>query len=227
MTDAHPSRFTMTRLLAGEISGAERVELKEHLNDCAHCTTAYAALESVQVQGEREAPPLKLPERRAARPHWYGLALAGASALVVFAAVLPHGGEIRSKGAGARVEFACKDGPRVWRCQSGERVRPGTAVAVRVELVSPRWLMLLGRDGSGRWRTYLPSGGEGAVLVAAGARDPLGASLVLDETPGEERFVLVMARRAFSRADLLPEDPDMVALRLTSDFQAFDLRLTK
>lgn len=232
MREGHPSPFAMMRLLAGEVTGEERARMATHLDACPDCAEALAGLETEQRQGAPTAPLLVLPRRRRWWPArlgvgaGFGLGLVAATAAAVVLVVLPREVGIRSKG-GARVEFACKDGPRVWACQSGERVHAGTAVAVRVHLDGPRWLMLLGRDGTGRWRSYLPANGEDAVRFQADVSDPLGSSLVLDETPGEERFVLVVARRAFRRADLLPDGDGAPGLRVPEGIEAAELRLSK
>jgi hypothetical protein len=226
MHEAHLSPFALMRLLAGEVPAEERARMAEHLAACGDCAGALSGLQTEQHQGARAAPLWVEPRRRRARLAWFGYGLAAAAAAVVAIAVLPREAGIRAKG-GARVEFACKDGPRVWACRSGERVHPGTAVAVRVSLDSPRWLMLLGLDGTGRWRTYLPASGEEAVRFQADVSDPLGSSLVLDETPGEERFVLVAARRGFRRADLLPTGEAAGDLRLPEGFETAELRLQK
>lgn len=226
MSETHASRFTLMRLLSGEVAGPERGQVESHLRGCPACAGELAELESVKAEGQREAPPFRLAQPRPSRPAWFGFALASACAAALVLVLLPRGPGIRSKG-GARIAFACKDGPRVWHCKSGERVKPGTAVAVRVELDGPRWLMLLGVDASGQWRTYLPAGGGGAVEVQGGAHDPLGSSLVLDETPGQERFVLVVARRAFGKAELLGGDGGGASLRVPDGFESAELRLEK
>jgi hypothetical protein len=230
MHEGHLSPFALMRLLAGEVAGEERARMATHLDACRDCAGVLAGLEAEQRQGARETPLLVLPRRRRWWPArfgvGFGVGLVAAAAAVVAVAVLPREVGIRPKG-GAHVEFACKDGPRIWTCLSGERVRAGAAVAVRVRLDGPRWLMLMGRDGTGRWRTYLPASGKEAVRFQADVSDPLGSSLVLDETPGEERFVLVAAQRAFRRGDLLPAGDGAPELRVPMGFEVAELRLIK
>ena len=228
MTESHPSRFTLMRALSRELDAAEHERVQAHIGTCAACTRTYADLEELQHEGQREASPLRLPERqtRARLWLWPSLSLAGASMAAVFViAVARHDdGEtgIRAKG-GAVVRFACKDGARVWTCRNGEHVRPGTAIAVRLNLDQPRFIMLLGRDATGKWTTYLPTHGDAAVSVSADVEDPLHGSLVLDATPGEERFVLVTASAPFVRQDLVPDDPQAWPKTLVTS----ELRLQK
>jgi hypothetical protein len=232
MGSEHLSPFTLMRLLGEEV-GDERPHLEAHLESCPACAAALAEQRAIQDEGARRAPGMVEGVARGARasrplrrPLWLGLAAAGACAValaIVRPPVAPGG--FRLKGA-SRFEFACRDGGRVWRCGSGERVEPGTGVGIRVVLDAPGWLVVLGRDSSRRWRSYLPGEGESAVPAATGASDPLGQSLVLDGSPGEERFVVVVAPRPFRWAELL-DGADAEALRLPDGFESGELRLTK
>jgi hypothetical protein len=221
----------MMRLLVGEaegLSGAERGAMERHLAECPACTQALGELRAVKEQGAREAPPLPLPAprpRRRASIALGSLALAGAAAAALLWIRIPPGDGIRPKGA-SRIAFACKDGARVWDCRSGETVRPGTAVGVGVDLAEPRWVMLLGRDETGIWRIYLPSQGEEALPLQRGETDPLGPSLVLDDRPGEERFVVVLAPHPFARRELRGEGVGQ-PLELPEGFESRELTLRK
>jgi hypothetical protein len=202
----HLAPFALMRHLTGELPAAERRRAGEHLAVCLACRTALDELRAVKERGASEAPPAPFPARppaTAPRPRrWrlaWGAPVAAAVALAVAVIWLgPRPAAVRPKGGGGsvRVTAACKHEQRTWSCKSGERLQPGTAIMIQVDLDAERDLLVLGRDGSARWRSYIGGAGDGGgrrSLRLPRGRQQLPHSLVLDARPGPERFYVIDA----------------------------------
>lgn len=202
----HVSRFTAMRLLAQELPASDAARVEAHAARCAPCGALMGELRETQRRGEIEAPALRAPAPPAPRAwlsSWRFPAVAATSlAAALFLLALPRSEPIRAKG-GLRLEVSCKLGERLWRCARGERLAPGTALQLEIELARDGYLAILGRDGSGAWSTYLPQSGDEAVRVARSNRRPLANSLVLDSAPGPERFFAVAAPGPFRIGEVL------------------------
>lgn len=223
MSDPHVSHFELMRHLARELSDERNAALEAHLASCAPCRRAHEALREVQANGRALAPPP--PWAIAAPPKknkpWIAGVLAAAAAAALFF-LLPQKETVRSKSSGDLRAYCRAPGseqPR--RCESGDRVAPGTALMFEAHFERDRHLMLLGRDETGAWQTYFPRQGDASVLVPSGVHDFMGASLVLDGAPGEESFVLYAADRSFDRRALeggaLPDFIEKLELHFVED----------
>lgn len=212
MIETHASRFELMRLLARELSEERARSLEAHLASCKNCRKTHNELQELQARGQKLAPPppwISNDTRRFPLRIFAGV-LAAAAAVAFFVLAPPQDG-VRSKGRGAlQVHCRAPNNDRPQRCESGEHLAPGTALMFEAHFDSARYLMLLGRDDDSSWRAYFPRQGETSVLVAAGTHDFMGASLVLDGAPGEERFVLYASERSFERRDLEGTLPDSI-----------------
>ena len=142
---------------------------------------------------------------------WLGSgALAAAASFVLFLAFSrdPELSGVRSKGSGL-LDFYVKSAGGVRLGAPGERVRPGDALRFVVPRTERRYLVVLGRDSRGVASVYFPggalaeraeSGGE-----ALGWGVALGASVLLDDAPGDERLYGVFCERAVSTQALRDE----------------------
>lgn len=204
MTGQHPTRFQWMRFLAGEHSADEARALEQHEATCSECAALVQEQRAIQEEGRHAAPRLSLAPRRPPlwRALWVPLAAATATLTLVWL-VRDEGGSRtwRAKGPAVFLSALCKQEQRIWSCSSGEALAPRTAIQFEIALTEQRHVMLIGQDGSGKWDRFFPRQGDRAEHLGAGAHR-LPFSLVLDETPGTERFYAFSARRAFSLAEL-------------------------
>lgn len=219
------SDLRIDEALAGELPGAARAQLDDHLERCAHCRARYDGIAAEREAFLTAAPTFEaLAERRAAAPRrargpWVGgvggvvgaaagLAVAAVVFLSIRAPAPPHGDALRGSEAGNPVASATrskggprlglfiKRGARVTPGQSGARVRPGDRVRFTYSSSRPRYFGLLNLDAR-RASVYYPSGGE-AARVAAGSAIPLDFSVELDDTLGSERVFGVFCDAPFA-----------------------------
>jgi len=198
MADEHLGRLQLMRILARETEAGVG-----HLARCEACARVHRELAEVRDQGAHEAPRLALAPRP--KPWFAQPWLVPAAAFAAMLLVVPRffGDEIRAKG-GLSLVASCKDEARIWPCAPGEKVRPGTAIMFEIDTSADRELMLLGRDVTKVWSTYLDDHGR-SVSRKAGHGALMPNSLVLDASPGQECFLLVTAPQPFERKDV---DPD-------------------
>lgn len=116
---------------------------------------------------------------------------------------------IGEKG-GARMEIFAKRGERQFAPGDGRPLFPGDALRFRVSGAGATYLLLLSRDGAGKFTVYYPYGqGQSAPLKGNPAELP--GSIVLDDAPGPEQLWAVFstapvqvtrARQALEKAEL-------------------------
>lgn len=187
------SDLEFDRLFAAELTSDEQRELVQHVQGCARCASRRAELERLRA-GFLAAAPAWAPPGPAATVHrprrWLAPVAAGlALAAAVMLAVLPRGAEpsTRTKGA-PRISFFVKQGERVWRGSSGERVQPGAQLRFTYSTAVPKHLAILSLDGAQRASVYFPAGPRSEQLPA-GTDRPLGSAVELDATLGEEHII--------------------------------------
>jgi hypothetical protein len=228
MNPSHVSRFDLMRLLARDLDRLQREVIEEHLVACAECRDAKAEVAEIQASGARVAPPLLIVERE--RPQsrmmiWGPIGAAAAAVIAVFVAVLPEQGGVRSKGTDSLLVFCrAPNAERAERCTSGDRVKPKTALMFEARLEGDRHLLLAGRDAASPWKVYFPREAKTSALVRQQQSDFLSASLVLDETPGTERFILFISDRPF---ELREVEPALAGAKPPAHIRALELALTK
>ena len=141
---------------------------------------------------------------------WLGSgALAAAASVALFLAFSrdPELG-MRSKGS-RRLDFYVKSAGQVRLGAPGELVHAGDALRFVVPRTERRFLAVLGRDSRGVVSLYFPRGAR--AEPAANGGEPLGsgvalgASVVLDDAPGDERLYGVFCERAVSTQALEDE----------------------
>lgn len=77
--------------------------------------------------------------------------------------------------------------------------RAGHRIRLSVEVNDPGYLYIVNRGSSGAWTVLFPSseiaGGDNRVLPGRRYEIPSGYTFTFDETPGEEKLFVVVARR--------------------------------
>ena len=204
--DSCLSDFALERVLVGElIAPGERATIDQHLSSCATCRARRDELDAAPVQVLDPADGRQgagVPSVRPARSRRLLGGLVGATALaaVVVLALRPRApldaGAIadgtRTKGDGLVLEVVARhaDG-RLERVFDRTVLRPGDAVRFQLTAPIPGHAAVLGLDATGRVSLYAPAASGAGLAVAAGT-STLPGSVVLDDAPGEERFVALL-----------------------------------
>lgn len=190
--------FTFDRWHARELSAAHERELRAHLEVCARCSLRCEQLDQQRAAFHRRAPdwqsfaarraPASARSRRGPWPGMGAIALGVAAAAAVVLFMVPADQErapgVRSKGKPS-IGFYVKDGDRVRRGASGERVRPGETVRFVYSAEQPVYFALLHVDAA-RASVYFPTAGS-ATPVAPGRDMALDFGIRLDPLLGVER----------------------------------------
>lgn len=220
------SDLALDRLLLGELDASAQAQVEAHLAACAACRARCEAIERDRAAFVAAPPPLALPAERATRSTsaiaptrssrgaWLaaaGLAMAAAIAgIAVFrgdGAVGPPAApgsvdRVATKGDGFELAAVIERGGHQTRARSGDELRPGDRVQLSYSLAEPAYLYVIGVDGTARANVFFPEDAN-RVATQPGREVELPFSLVIDKTPGGERF--------FGVACDDPRDPQAIA----------------
>jgi hypothetical protein len=210
------SDFALERILVGErMPPAEQAASAQHLSACAACRSRREELAAVEAQAPDPNFWRRAEGGAFARPAWSrrlvgGLAGAAALATVLLLSVRPHradqassiAADVRAKGDGLALEVVARraDG-RLVPVYDGTALRPGDALRFLLNAPVAGQAAVLGLDGAGHVSVYAPAAPVGTLAVAAGPTT-LPGSIVLDDAPGEERFVALLCEAQPTRAAL-------------------------
>lgn len=187
--------------LCGELDGSSRKALEAEL-ERSDALSAYVA-ERQRARGRfLENHPFSLqlpaaaPQRRDGSVIWGGL-LAAVAVLSLIVPAKPvrapvetawpeaSRDTVRVKGDALSAELFVKRDAEVFRYRPGVALRPGDRVRISVESQRPGYLSVFGRDARGHVSVYY------AGLLTSSGRYTVPDSLILDETDGDEQWVLV------------------------------------
>jgi hypothetical protein len=207
-----PPAATLEALSAGEDVPPQA---RAHADACPACSAQVEALRAEADAFLRARPTERFLRQLAARdaeaagPR--GLrrlfpALALAVPLAVAVAVLPRlvdSPGISMKGDGFRVAVARAAGGAPELVAADAVVHPGDALRFSYEADRDGHLLVLDLDGRGDASVLHPFGAATSAPLAAGQRDFLPGSVVLDDAPGPEVLVAVLSPRPLDAAPLL------------------------
>lgn len=184
-----PSPLALTAYAAGELTRDAHAQLEAHFAACARCRDALRDLDEPAYLGSPQAKALRaeLARRTGARPPWrawLGVGLAAAAALFVFVRLPARepDGE-RTKGADESISVHVLHAGKVRRAGDGDEVMAGDALRFTTTSVRACAFALYGYDARGRLDGYAR-----IDRLAPGRDVALPSSVLLDDTPGEERF---------------------------------------
>jgi hypothetical protein len=98
--------------------------------------------------------------------------------------------------------FARRPDGRVDAAFDGTSLRPGDAIRFVLTVPEAGHVAVVGLDGVAHVSIYAPAAVDAAPLAVAAGRHELPGSIVLDETPGDERLVALLCATAPTRAAL-------------------------
>ena len=214
----HPDSLTWSRFLGRELGLFQRLSFARHLRDCDRCRARRDALSSERAaferapERERDLDVLlrRIPSSRPRPRPLFAWGLAAAAAVVVVFVAIPRedpaGDLLRAKG-GSSFELWVKQGDGAQPL--GDECRPGDALRAS-HRTAHRYLLVLGRDGTGTIARLFPSSGPGSARLEAGDGLTPG-SWVLDDRPGVEQFI------AFFSDDPISEAAASAAIRAAGD----------
>jgi hypothetical protein len=219
-----PSRFSLVRMLAGDLQADEREELSRHLEQCPSCNRKLGEMQAnVSLYAENKEQHLarlrsrlsRQPGRAPARLSWLRLAPVG-GALAAAAAILlflvpslerkesrPPAADIRFKGSMAFEVVARRDS-RQFRVQQGARLLPGDALRFVVTVGSPGYLTVFSIDASGSISAFYPDSDpaqdKAPLSLDRPGQHELEGSVILDRSRGDECLAVVFSSESFDRS---------------------------
>jgi hypothetical protein len=204
-----PPAAVLEALSAGE---AAPEATRAHVEGCSDCRGQLAALTAGRDAFLKARPPelfLRQLERRAAaapqRRRWFLPMLAALVPVLLVLVLVPRlagEGEVRFKGDAFRV-VASRAGGAPELLAADAKVRPGDALRFAYESPESGHLLVLELDGRGAASVFYPYGSATSAPLAAGQREFLSGSVVLDDAPGPEWLVAVFSPRPLEAAPLL------------------------
>ncbi len=203
-----PPAAVLEAMSAGETTPEA---VRAHVEGCTDCRGHLAALTSGRDAFLRARPPelfLRQLERRAAaapRKRWLWPVLAACVPLLFVLVLVPRLVEengVRMKGDAFRVVVSRSGGTPELLAPDAQ-VRPGDALRFAYEAPEAGHLLVLELDGRGAASVFYPYGSATSAPLAAGQRDFLPGSVVLDDAPGPEWLLAVFSPRPVEAAPLL------------------------
>jgi hypothetical protein len=209
LSDACFSDLALDRLRIGELGPTS--DLAIHVNGCARCAARLAALRAdarpftddllvarlaaaVRAQARAQA---RARGRRLAMPLWSG-GLAAAALLLLYVHVRPPTSpSLRSKGRGALELVVRHADGRVEPVVAKTLLHAGESVRFIVSTDEGGYLAIVGVDARKVVTAYHPATGQ-ARPIAAGPRQLVDGSVILDDAPGAERMIAVVCARPLS-----------------------------
>ncbi|MBW1880296.1 MAG: zf-HC2 domain-containing protein [Deltaproteobacteria bacterium] len=200
----HLSTLVLHRLRYGELSKAERSEVRAHLKSCDRCAAMLRAQENHRAAFELRPVPEAIRElsgtpEPANAPwrwrRWLAAGVALAAAVLLAVVVVPDLGGVetgmevvRAKGGSGNFE-AWLDTPAGPRPMSEDEIlHAGDRIQVRFRRPTQPWVSLAGIDASGNIEVY------GTWIADMDTPDWQLApfALELDNSPGDQDLVLLM-----------------------------------
>ena len=205
-TPAHPSCFALDVYFASRDRGAAENEptspVAKHVASCARCASYLAELESLDAQRDTRLPPRSVRDRPRSRSRRLlgriapAAAIAALAVVVVYVKARPASDDaqyIGVKGMPAVQVLVRSDGQtRVWDARSP--VRAGDSLVLHVACEQFRHVTVASAPPDGLVRLS-----DGPCPTTPGT---LPFTLIVDDQPGRERLVVVLAQSRLDDAAL-------------------------
>lgn len=222
----HPSAHTLARMHAGELEGAELEQARAHVEQCEACQAFLDELvrtreafdaghdrdgflrrveASVSAPAGRPAPDLPWWQRLLRPvPLAAGAALlAGVLVLVLWTPPRGPGGPDRMKGGELELGYYVMQAGEPVVAGPGHRLEPGDRIQFRLTAPAGGYVHIVGIDQAGTVSVYFPLPGGTRQEFPGGAGRPVPGSVILDDTPGQERVFVLICDAPHERSALM------------------------
>lgn len=224
------SRLALAKLKTGDLEGELKESALAHIETCERCTAAAAEMEvNVSRYEARDASHreklmaridaegnLPSPSRRGwlssgrsrALLGAVGVAAAAAMALLVLRAPTssPATDEIRFKGT-LSLQVVAKRADRQFTVKEGSTLLEDDALRFVVTTGMPGYLQVFSVDAKGGVSPFYPESDPMAdpepLTLSSAGRHELPGSVILDDSVGRERIVVVFSEGFFNRAEVI------------------------
>jgi hypothetical protein len=223
MADERPG-WWIERLAAGDLDAAAAEDARRRLGPGADDAVSRLRDDDRRVLERLPAARVAAEVRRRAAsdrraPRWPAWALAAAAAAIGWALLRPGPPPSVAEAVEATRWKGAAEAPALLVFRRGDAdaladgaaAAPGDLVQLAWRAPAPVHGVLVSFDGAGVVTLHLPSDGD-AVAPALRGASRLDSAYELDDAPGFERFVLVVAPEPFPTADVVA-----AAERLASD----------
>jgi hypothetical protein len=222
---SHVSSFHRDALALGALSDNDAAAVRAHLDACAACRAEADADAAERDRFVRDVLPRSVPHARRAPMRWpwlAGIAALAAAAIVIFVAVprdRDDAPELAMKGTVAW-QVVAKRGARTFALHDGAVLAAGDQVRFVITTDRARAVTIVAIDGNGAASVYFPYDGRRSAEVPVG-RTELPDSIVLDNSPGPERWFAIFTDEPIDTAPLLARLRDLgargaAAIRMTT-----------
>ena len=220
----HPDRLTLDRLAVGEIEGADKASLDDHLADCAPCRERLWRIRQDLAMARRAIPdraPVDAFRRREAHEKvrvapWATAAVGWAAAACLLLVWAPWNAAgdaaddvpsvTRTRGAMA-VTIQRERGDSVERIGQVAVCRSGDRLQFEPDLPEDGFFQIVNLQDDGGTQVYLPS------TPAGRSAEELDFSIELDDYAGAERVFFVWTADPMKSTDLMERAAGSLALR--------------
>jgi putative zinc finger protein len=226
----HPSKHSLARFLACELSGSRRDQIQDHLDECPACTSLLAELgqerESFLAKHDRQAFLAAVHKRadQSQTPQvevtwWQALLkparLAPAAGLVALLLIViatfwtTDGGDTRMKGKTIELTYFVMEpeGPKV--APAGRILHPGDRIQFRLTAPAGGFVHIVGIDQDGVVSVYFPLPDKEPEVFPGGSGRPVPGSVILDETLGRERIFVLICSQSIASEQLIKKIKDV------------------
>ncbi|ATB41184.1 hypothetical protein CYFUS_006648 [Cystobacter fuscus] len=202
---AHLTEWTLRRLRAGELPGAEEQQARSHVATCAECQRVLHGLEEEQARFEAQVPferfaagvALKETEKPASRPRVNGLVVAVAALVLLTVTVRPFlepesVNRLKGDGASATLRIGGEGPQRAVLPGDTETVLPHERVRIGYTAGPYPFILALSLDDTGEVSPLYATEDQRSLRVeAGGGRHWLPDSVRFTGTGNERVMVLL------------------------------------
>ncbi len=222
------SRLAIAKLKTGDLEGEAKEAAVAHIEGCETCGAVLADMEAnvARFEAEKGAQREKLaarldaegslPSRRGRLTSARSRGILGGVGIVAAAAVAlfvlrtsvspPATDEIRFKGT-LSLEVVAKRAQRQFTVKEGDTLMEDDALRFVVTTGAPGYLQVFSVDAKGAVSPFYPESDPRRdpepLSIESVGRHELPGSVILDDSVGRERIVVVFSEESFNRAEVI------------------------
>jgi len=218
----------LERELAGDLPAARMAEASDadrsRLAELRAESEAFLRSVDVDMEVKRIQQRVERAKPEKAPAWWRFLIPAGAlaAAAAVLLVFLRRGDspnhvddDIQLKGSGVALIVHLATSGQSQQLGDGDSVKPGDRIRFEIDAPKPGYVAIFGVDGTGKVTLYYPDGPDAAKYNPEDRLMP--GAIQLDQTPGDERFMVFYSPKPFSTTTTNPTgmklDSDIVVLK--------------